>query len=194
MSKFPERIKQVRTIIQRNLFSICCCENELIETLWLKYANNYRGFVQVYDMKDENTFLCGKEDACKNCRSSKEKPSVYPVYYTEEPYDATRFALACLLWGEQVSPQIKSASSNTSKSLASSKYKSSSSAKKSSDLYDAKSNAHPDDFYYDNRDDFRDDEDAKEYYDCVVKQSLYLAIKIVDIPRLIVDLLHGPFV
>ena len=42
----------------------------------------------------------------------------------------------------------KPASSDTSKSLSSSKYKSSSSAKKSSDPYDAKSYAHPDDFYY----------------------------------------------
>ena len=59
----------------------------------------------------------------------------------------------------------KPASSNTSKSLSSSKYKSSSSAKKSSDPYDAKSYAHPDDFYYDNRDDFWDYEDVEEYWD-----------------------------
>lgn len=58
----------------------------------------------------------------------------------------------------------KPASSDTSKSLSSSKYKSSSSAKKSSDPYDAKSYAHPDDFYYDNYDDFRDYEDAEEYW------------------------------
>ena len=58
----------------------------------------------------------------------------------------------------------KPASSDTSKSLSSSKYKSSSSTKKSSDPYEAKSDAHPDDFYYDNRDDFWDYEDAEEYY------------------------------
>ena len=58
----------------------------------------------------------------------------------------------------------KHASSNTSKSSASSKYKSSSSTKKSSDPYDVKSYAHPDDFYYDNRVDFRDYEDAEDYY------------------------------
>ena len=78
------------------------------ETLWLKYANNYRGFALVYNIKDENTFLCGKEEICKNCRSMIEKPSIYPVYYSENAYDATRFALACLLWGEsgKVPPQI----------------------------------------------------------------------------------------
>ena len=58
----------------------------------------------------------------------------------------------------------KPASSNTSKSLSTSKYKSSSSAKKSSDPYDAKSYVHSDDFYYDNRDDFWDYEDAEDYY------------------------------
>ena len=113
LSKFPERVKQVRTIIQKNLFSICFCENELNETLWLKYANNYRGFALVYNMKDENTFLCGREDVCKNCRSLIERPSIYPVYYTEDTYDATQFALACLLWGEQVPPQIAELSYKT---------------------------------------------------------------------------------
>ena len=113
LSRFPERVKQVRTIIQKNLFSICFCENELNETLWLKYANNYRGFALVYDMKDENTFLCGKEDVCKNCRSLIERPSIYPVYYTEDAYDATQFAIACLLWDEHVSPQIAELSYKT---------------------------------------------------------------------------------
>lgn len=51
-------------------------------------------------------FLCGKEKMCENCRSLIEKPFVYPVYYTEDAYDATQFALACMLWGEQVPRQI----------------------------------------------------------------------------------------
>ena len=106
LSVFPDRIKQVRTVIQRNLFSICFCENALNETLWLKYAESYSGFAMVYDIKNENTFLCGKEGTCINCRSSIEHPSIYPVYYTDAPYDATLFAFACLLWGAQVSPQF----------------------------------------------------------------------------------------
>ena len=57
---------------------------------------------------DVNTFLCGREEICKNCRSMIEKPSIYPVYYSEDAYDATKFALACLLWGEseKVPPQF----------------------------------------------------------------------------------------
>ena len=106
LSIFPERIRQIRTIIQKNLFSICFCEDAMNETLWLKYANNYRGFALIYDVKDDSSFLCGKEKMCENCRSLIEKLFVYPVYYTEDAYDATQFALACMLWGEQVPRQI----------------------------------------------------------------------------------------
>lgn len=105
---FPERIKHIRNIIQKNLFSICFCENALNETLWLKYANNYKGFALIYDMRDSETFLCGKEDTCQNCLSAIEKPGIYPVYYTDEAYNATKFALASLLWEKQekLSPQL----------------------------------------------------------------------------------------
>ena len=106
VSGFSNRINQVRTVIQKNLFSICFCEDELNETLWLKYANNYKGFVLVYDVKDQNTFLCGKEETCRNCRSLIERPFIYPMFYSEDAYDATQFALACLIWGTQVPPQI----------------------------------------------------------------------------------------
>lgn len=97
LSSISERIKHVRTMIQKILFSICFCEDELNETLWLKYANNYRGFALVYDIKDENTLLCGTEDMCKDCKSMSERPYIYPIYYSENPYDATQYALACLL-------------------------------------------------------------------------------------------------
>ena len=111
----PDRIKHIRTIIQKNLFSICFCDDIKNETLWLKYANNYKGFALVYDIHDQNTFLCGKEEICKNCRSRVENPSVYPVYYTEDSYDATQFALACLLWGESqnLPPKIMELSYST---------------------------------------------------------------------------------
>ena len=101
LSNFPERIKEIRTIIQENLFSICFCSNALNETLWLKYANNYRGFALVYDVKDESTFLFDNETMI-------EKPFIYPVYYTDNAYDATKYALACLLWTERekLPPQI----------------------------------------------------------------------------------------
>ena len=103
LASLPDRIKQIRTIVQKELFSICFCESALNETLWLKYADNYKGFALVYNVNDQNTFLCGKDSVCENCQSAGEKPTVYPVYYTELAYDATKFALACLLraeWGK----------------------------------------------------------------------------------------------
>ena len=106
LSTFTEDIKQVREIIQKILFSICFCEDALNETLWLKYANNYRGFALVYNVKDENTFLCGKEEECKKCKSMLKRPYIYPVYYAEEPYDASQYALACMLQGKQVPTQV----------------------------------------------------------------------------------------
>lgn len=105
---FPERIKHIRNIIQKNLFSICFCENALNETLWLKYANNYKGFALIYDIRNTETFLCGREEICRNCTSAIEKPGIYPVYYTDEPYNATKFGLASLLWEgqEKLPPQL----------------------------------------------------------------------------------------
>ena len=48
---------------------------------------------------------------------------------------------------------------------ASSNRKISSNKKSSSDPYQAKDYAHPDDFYYDYRDDFWDYEDAEDYWE-----------------------------
>ena len=58
-------------------------------------------------------------------------------------------------------------SSDTKKASSTSSSKSSSSKKstKNDDPYDAKSYAHPDDFYYDYPDDFWDYEDAEEYWE-----------------------------
>lgn len=58
--------------------------------------------------RDSETFLCGKEDTCENCISAIEKPGIYPVYYTDEAYNATKFGLASLLWERQEkhSPQL----------------------------------------------------------------------------------------
>ncbi len=82
-------LKTVRNLIQRRLFSICFCENKYNETLWLKYAGNYSGFVQIYDLYNPDTFLYGKEEKCRNCISARERPNIYPIYYLDVRYDAT---------------------------------------------------------------------------------------------------------
>ena len=89
-------LKDVRNLVQRQIYSICFCEDSLNETMWLKYANQHRGFVQVYDFSDPDTKLCGKEPNCTACSVAKYPPMLFPVYYSSEMYDATAYALAIL--------------------------------------------------------------------------------------------------
>ena len=89
-------LKDVRNLIQKLIYSICFCEDPLNETMWLKYANQHRGFVQVYDFSDPDTKLCGKEPNCTACSVAKYPPMLFPVYYSSEMYDATAYALAIL--------------------------------------------------------------------------------------------------
>lgn len=91
------QLMMVRNSIQRRLFSICFCEDPYNETLWLKYANNYSGFVQIYDFTCLDTFMCGTETACLNCISAREHPYTYPVCYSDMRYDATKYALGIWL-------------------------------------------------------------------------------------------------
>lgn len=63
-SELRGQLEVIRNNIQKQLFSICFCENPFNETLWLKYADNHSGFVQIYDLSCETTFLCGKEEWC----------------------------------------------------------------------------------------------------------------------------------
>lgn len=101
-----------RNLLQESSLSICFSENFLNESLWLKYANNHRGFVLVYDMQDSSKFLCGKNDDCKNCPSTKGTP-IYPIYYSDEKYDATFFAkyyaIACVALLQQGKPILNDA-------------------------------------------------------------------------------------
>ncbi len=91
-TQLNKQLIMVRNSIQRRLFSICFCEDPCNETLWLKYAGNYSGFVQIYDFKAQDTYLCGTEKECQNCISTKEHPYIYPVYYSNIKYDATKYA------------------------------------------------------------------------------------------------------
>lgn len=94
---FKSSVKSARDQVLKTLYSICFCENPLNETLWLKYADNHRGFVVTYDFHSNDTYLCGKEDKCKNCPTIQLRPSIYPVYYSDDKYDASLYAVAVLL-------------------------------------------------------------------------------------------------
>jgi len=91
-ARLKGQLRMVRNSIQRRLFSICFCENPYNETLWLKYAENYSGFVLIYDLGNPDTFLCGKEENCQNCISARERPNIYPICYSDIRYDATKYA------------------------------------------------------------------------------------------------------
>ena len=91
------RLLDVRSYVQKSLFSICFCEGPYNETLWLKYASNYSGFVQIYDMEDQNTMMCGKGKECQGCPAVNPIPAIYPVYYSDERYDATRYAVGMMM-------------------------------------------------------------------------------------------------
>lgn len=94
---FRGLVKESRDRILQSLYSICFCEDSFNENLWLKYADNHHGFVLVYDFYDNSTNLCGYSDICENCVIKNNFPAIYPVYYTNNRYDATLYAMSLLL-------------------------------------------------------------------------------------------------
>lgn len=97
-------LKSIRDLVQKHIYSICFCEDPLNETMWLKYAEQHRGFVQVYDFNSSETKLCGNKPECTSCGIMKAPPITLPVYYSSEMYDATAFALT-LMFCEAVKDQ-----------------------------------------------------------------------------------------
>lgn len=89
-----KNIENIRKYIQANELSICFTEDELNEVLWHKYADNHHGFVIEYDLHDKSSFLCGKAEKCTLCISSKMNYSLYPIYYSDNKYDATEYIRA----------------------------------------------------------------------------------------------------
>lgn len=90
--KFLNVALSLRDELKKYTWSVCFSENGFNETLWLKYANQYRGFIQIYDLENDDNYLCGKQEKCANCGIKNYGASLYPVYYSNTPYDATNFA------------------------------------------------------------------------------------------------------
>lgn len=89
--------KRIRPLMQRNSYSICFSQDYNNENLWLKYADNHKGFSLVFDRDDNEALMCGKEDKCKSCITNISAKCLYPVYYSDERYDATIYALKQLI-------------------------------------------------------------------------------------------------
>ena len=97
-NELKKQLTKVRDLVHQQQYSICFCENPLNESLWLKYADNHRGFVLMYDPLDENTFNENNNKCFTSCNLMKEShPNIFPVYYTDKKYDATKYALGLLI-------------------------------------------------------------------------------------------------
>lgn len=87
----------IRDELKKDTWSVCFSENGFNEALWLKYADQHKGFALVYDLEKSENLLCGKQEKCQNCGISKYGTPLYPVYYSDTPYDATNFAKLVML-------------------------------------------------------------------------------------------------
>lgn len=82
----------IQSLLKQNLWSVCFSQSATNETMWLKYADQYKGFCLEYDLSDGSKLLCGKQSKCENCVVQNSGTSLYPVYYSNEGYDATAYA------------------------------------------------------------------------------------------------------
>ena len=87
----------LRDEVKKDTWSVCFSENGFNEVLWLKYADQHKGFVQIYDLENNDNFLCGKQEKCTNCGIKNFGTPLYPIYYSDTPYDATNFAKFVML-------------------------------------------------------------------------------------------------
>ena len=84
--------QNIQFLLKEKLWTACFTESGDNQTMWLKYADQYKGFCVVYDLQDSASDLCGKQEKCLNCVVHKAGVSLYPVYYSDEGYDATEYA------------------------------------------------------------------------------------------------------
>lgn len=104
-----EYMRNIRNEIKKDTWSVCFSEDGLNESLWLKYANQHKGFVVSYDLKNDDNVLCGKQDKCKVCGVNQNSISLYPIFYSDEKYDATKFAQflsLCKIVGNNMSEEL----------------------------------------------------------------------------------------
>lgn len=97
VENFLSSVLALRDDVKKDTWSVCFSEEGFNEVLWLKYADQHKGFVQIYDLENEDNCLCGKQEKCANCGIKKYGTPLYPIYYSNTPYDATNFAKFVIL-------------------------------------------------------------------------------------------------
>ena len=102
----------IRDEVKKDVWSVCFSENGFNETLWLKYADQHKGFALIYDLEKSENLLCGKQEKCQNCEMTRYRTPLYPMYYSDTPYDATNFAKLVILrkvgdmMGAKIPPEL----------------------------------------------------------------------------------------
>lgn len=84
--------KGIRKELRKEIYSVCFSDEWKIENLWLKYADQHKGFAVVYDRSDDSSWLCGTEKERLNCLNKDLNAYIYPMCYSDEKYDATIYA------------------------------------------------------------------------------------------------------
>lgn len=84
--------KEIQPLIRNTSYSICFSESGLNETMWLKYADQCKGYCLMFSLTDEEKLLCGKQEKCKDCGVNKFGTALYPMYYSDTRYNATMYA------------------------------------------------------------------------------------------------------
>lgn len=98
LNTFIEQMKQtIPPYLQKVSRSICFTENDLNEAMWMKYADQHRGFCLIYDLSDDRNYRCDRHDCCQTCDNYRYGTPLYPVFYSDKRYNATEFALQLLV-------------------------------------------------------------------------------------------------
>lgn len=109
MMEIKEYWRNIRNEIKKETWSVCFSEDGLNESLWLKYADQHKGFTVSYDLENKEYIRCGKQEKCVNCRMHMAGMSLYPIYYSDEKYDATNFAYflsICKMSGNNLNEEL----------------------------------------------------------------------------------------
>lgn len=86
--------KETRNEIRKWHWSLCFTEKYSNEALWLKYANNHRGFVLEYDINGLKNAIFNAEIPAPCMMRNNVNFSLYPMYYSKDEtgYDSTNYA------------------------------------------------------------------------------------------------------
>ena len=82
----------IQILLKENLWSACFSERGDNEVMWVKYADQYRGFCVIYYLDDRKKPLSKESEKRENSILSNAEGSLYPIFYSDEGYDATEYS------------------------------------------------------------------------------------------------------